>query len=416
MAVEMKNTQNNNWITKKLGDSATLKARIGWQGLTTKEYQKFGDYFLVTGTEFKNGLIDWDSCYYVNENRYNQDKYIQLKIGDVIVTKDGTIGKTAYINKLSKPATLNSGVFVIRPINDQFNSKFFYYLLTSNIFKEFLEKLSAGSTINHLYQKDFVNFNFPLPPTLAEQEAIAEALGDTDALIESLETLIAKKRRIKEGVMQELLTPKSDWISVKLESISDPNQKWSFTGGPFGSNLKSSDYKKNGIRIIQLQNIGDGIFYDEYQIFTSTEKADELISCNIYPGEIILSKMGDPVARACIIPDTYARFLMCSDGIRLAVDGKKYNTYFIYTLINSPNFRKKAENTSSGSTRKRIGLSELRELELNLPNSLIEQNRLANILLDIDNEIEYLDEKLSKTRKIKEGMMQELLTGRIRLV
>jgi type I restriction enzyme, S subunit len=118
-----------------------------------------------------------------------------------------------------------------------------------------------------------------------------------------------------------------------------------------------------GVRIIQLQNIEDGEFEDEYEIYTSTQKADELLSCNIYPGDIILSKMGDPVARAGIIPAHCNRYLMCSDGIRLAVDQKRFNTYFVYAVINAPNFRTKAENASTGSTRKRIGLTELRNLE-----------------------------------------------------
>src|SRR5690606_28217526 len=112
---------------------------------------------------------------------------------------------------------------------------------------------------------------------------------------------------------------------------ADKNIKWSFTGGPFGSNLKSSDYTSKGIRIIQLQNIGDGIFNDEYKIFTSLDKADELLSCNIYSGDIILSKMGDPVGRACIIPGDNERYLMASDGIRLAVNEKEFSKYFIFS-------------------------------------------------------------------------------------
>ncbi len=194
------------WQSKRLGDTAILKARIGWQGLTTNEYLDSGDYYLVTGTEFKNGYIDWSSCYYVSQERYKQDKNIQLKEHDVLVTKDGTIGKVAFINHIEKPATLNSGVFVIRPIKDAFHPEFFYCVLCSNVFKGFLSQLSAGSTINHLYQKDFVNFRYETPETLEEQSAIANILSDMDAEIESLETKLAKARQVKQGMMQELST------------------------------------------------------------------------------------------------------------------------------------------------------------------------------------------------------------------
>jgi len=194
------------WVEKRLGSTAVLKARIGWQGLTTAEYLDSGDYFLVTGTEFKAGYIDWDGCHFVDEFRFRQDSYIQLNQHDVLVTKDGTIGKVALVTNLQKPATLNSGVFVIRPLNDAFEPEFFYYLLGSRVFIDFLGQLSAGSTINHLYQKDFVNFKYETPPTLDEQAAIAEILLDMDADIATTELKLTKARQIKQGMMQELLT------------------------------------------------------------------------------------------------------------------------------------------------------------------------------------------------------------------
>jgi len=195
-----------NWCDKNLGKTANLKARIGWQGLTTAEYLDSGDYYLVTGTDFKDGHIDWNNCHYVDKSRYMQDKNIQLQENDVLVTKDGTIGKVALINNLDKPATLNSGVFVIRPIEDAFFPEFFYYLLLSNLFAEFLNQLIAGSTINHLYQKDFVNFTYKTPATIDEQIIISKALSDMDAEIDALKAKLDKTRQSKQGMMQELLT------------------------------------------------------------------------------------------------------------------------------------------------------------------------------------------------------------------
>ena len=194
------------WTVKRLGTTATLKARIGWQGLTTAEYLDSGDYYLVTGTEFNEGYVDWNNCHYVDESRYKQDKHIQLRERDVLVTKDGTIGKVALVTDLPRPATLNSGVFVIRPIEDSFHPEFFYHLLCSSVFTEFLTQLSAGSTINHLYQKDFVSFIYRTPPTVEEQIAIATILSDMDSEIAVLEGRLTKACEIKQGMMQELLT------------------------------------------------------------------------------------------------------------------------------------------------------------------------------------------------------------------
>jgi type I restriction enzyme S subunit len=196
------------WQEKFLGETATLKARIGWQGLTTSEYRKTGEYYLITGTEFKNGFIDWSSCYYVDEERYKQDRNIQVKAHDILVTKDGTIGKVALIKTVSKPATLNSGVFVIRPIANSFHPEFFYYLLLSEIFLTFLSQLSAGSTINHLYQKDFVTFKYFTPKSIDEQKQVANVLWDMDSEIEELEAKLHKFKMVKQGMMQSLLTGK----------------------------------------------------------------------------------------------------------------------------------------------------------------------------------------------------------------
>jgi len=197
------------WEELNIFKSSILKARIGWQGLTTKEYLNHGNYYLVTGTDFIDGKVKWESCCYVEKVRYEQDKNIQLKNDDVLITKDGTIGKVAYIEDLPGPATLNSGVFVIRPKNNGYSSLYFYYILKSVLFDDFLRRLQAGSTISHLYQKDFINFNFPVPPTIEEQRAIAKILRDMDSEIESFVHKRDKYKAIKQGMMQELLTGKT---------------------------------------------------------------------------------------------------------------------------------------------------------------------------------------------------------------
>jgi len=205
-----------------------------------------------------------------------------------------------------------------------------------------------------------------------------------------------------------------DWHLTRFADIADKRIPWSIAGGPFGSNLKAVDYRNEGVRIIQLQNIGDGFFNDNYAIYTSEEKANELLSCNIYPGEIILSKMGDPVARACFVPNSDKRYLMASDGIRLAVDKSRFDKRFVHCFINFVIFRRLAIEASTGSTRQRIGLEDLKQLYFVEP-SLIEQQAIATALSDVDALIESLDRLIAKKRDIKQAAMQELLTGKRRL-
>ena len=196
------------WVKINLSKNSKLKARIGWQGLTTAEYLDEGYSYLITGTDFKDGQIDWNGCHYVDYNRYEQDPNIQVSNGDLLLTKDGTIGKVAYVADLTRPATLNSGVFLVKPITDAYTAHFMFYVLESSVFKAFLQQLSAGSTINHLYQKDLVKFDLYVPPTKEEQEAIAGILFDMDSDIHRLERKLLKYQKIKQGMMGELLTGK----------------------------------------------------------------------------------------------------------------------------------------------------------------------------------------------------------------
>lgn len=198
------------------------------------------------------------------------------------------------------------------------------------------------------------------------------------------------------------------WHNVRLIDVTDKRIKWHFTGGPFGSNLKASDYTNSGIRVIQLQNIGDGYFVEDYKIYTSIEKSDELLGCNIYPGNIIMSKMGDPVGRACLIPDNEDRYLMCSDGIKLVIDEDKNDKYFIIKAINAEEFRRKIERSATGSTRKRISLDTLRDLTLLISNNKVEQKKIAECLGSLDDLISAVADKIETLKEYKKGLMQQL--------
>lgn len=391
------------WEVKNLMEACTLKARIGWQGLTTAEYLETGDYGLVTGTDFKNGYIDWDNCVYVEKDRYLQDKNIQLKINDVLVTKDGTIGKVAFIGKLPNPTTLNSGVFVIRPKSENVDNQFFYYLLMSFYFDDFLSKITAGSTITHLYQKDFSTFNFILP-TKTEQTAIATALSDADALINSLEKLIAKKRNIKQGAMQQLLKPKEGWEVRKLGEIAAFFK---------GKGLPKSHLKENG----KYKCIHYGELFTKYKesISSILSYTNENENCFFSISNDVLMPTSDVTPNglataSCIKQDG---IILGGDVLVIRILPSILDGLFLSFYVSQN--REKVMKLVSGSTVYHLYGSDMKDFEISYPKTE-EQNEIATILSDMDAEIQALETKLEKYRKIKLGMMQKLLTGKIRLV
>lgn len=195
----------DDWTPVTFNQVIIPKARIGWQGLKKHEYLRSGYSYLIGGTDFSNGTVNLDNIAYVTKERYDMDTNIQVSENDVLVTKDGTIGKVAIVPELNKPATLNSGVFVSRT-NSRLVPAFLFRVLQSSVFREFIDTLSAGSTIKHLYQKDLKNFEFEIPVDTKEQEAIAAVLTAMDEEIRDLETEREKIIQIREGAMDDLLT------------------------------------------------------------------------------------------------------------------------------------------------------------------------------------------------------------------
>lgn len=188
------------WSIKKIKHSTYLKGRVGWKGLTSEEYLDDGYAYLVTGTDFSTKFIDWRACHCVDQVRYEDDPFIQLQDGDLLITKDGTIGKLAIVSGLDRPACLNSGIFLVRPKSD-YTTEFMFWVLQSESFARFCDLSSMGSTIQHLYQNVFEDFSFPVP-SKDEQSAIVATLNretsKIDALVaeqEKLLTLLAEKRQ-----------------------------------------------------------------------------------------------------------------------------------------------------------------------------------------------------------------------------
>jgi type I restriction enzyme S subunit len=295
---------------------------------------------------------------------------------------------------------------------------FIYFLLQLKNTVSQISDTISGTDPPNLSLNEIKGILLTIPSEKNEQTKIANFLTAVDEKITQLTQKCDLLAQYKKGVMQQIFSQQlrfkdddgqdfPEWEETTLAQVADPKIKWSFTGGPFGSNLKAEDYTDCGVRIIQLQNIGDGVFNDGYKIYTSENKANQLQSCNIYPNEIIISKMGDPVARCCMMPINEPRYLMASDGIRLAVDNSFFNTKFIHDSINYESFRKNALEVSTGSTRRRIGLDELRGLPINYP-CLEEQTKIANFLSTLDDKINHNQTQLDAVKQYKQGLLQQL--------
>jgi len=171
------------WEFDKLSNHLIIKGRIGWKGLKTGEYLKEGGYAIINGLAIKENKVDWSECDRITKERYDESPEIQLKENDILMTKDGTIGKIAFIDKLKEPTSVASGIFVIRNNSDELYSKYLFYCFKSDYFNWLVDSRIEGSVVPHLYQRDIVELKIPLPP-LPEQQSIAKILSDLDLKIE----------------------------------------------------------------------------------------------------------------------------------------------------------------------------------------------------------------------------------------
>lgn len=203
----------SHWKVIKVKNTCYLKGRIGWQGLKTNEFIDDGPY-LITGTDFRNGGIDWNTCVHITEDRYDEAIQIQIKEGDLLITKDGTIGKLAIVKNMPYKTSLNSGVLLIRCIKDLYINKFLYYVLSSGVFWKWYKINQTGnSTILHLYQEKFKEFQYALPD-LEEQQQIIYFLDKKcsviDFAIAKKEQLIEKLEAYKKSLIYECVTGKRE--------------------------------------------------------------------------------------------------------------------------------------------------------------------------------------------------------------
>ena len=212
--IEWIGTIPKSWSLIRLKNAAWLKGRIGWQGLRADEFKDDESLpYLITGTDFYNGIVNWDTCVHITEERFNQDRNIQIKEDDLLITKDGTIGKVAIAKKCPQRVSLNSGIFIIRNIGKyKYYSRFMYYVLQSDEFIEWYSVANAGnSTILHLNQEKFYNFVFALPD-IESQKYIAERLdvkcAHIDYSISEKYDQLSKLDSYKKSIIYEYVTGK----------------------------------------------------------------------------------------------------------------------------------------------------------------------------------------------------------------
>lgn len=413
------------WKTTKLFNLCTIKGRIGWNGLRSDEFKEKSFAYLVTGQDFVSSDINWDRCYQIDKDRYDEDPFIQLSNGDILITKDGTIGKIAKVRNMDKPACLNSGIFVLKQRKETFDQNYLYWYLVSPILLAYNAYInSGGTTIMHLYQNVFERFPLLIPP-ISDQHKIADYLDskckEIDSLINLQEQMIAQLTDYKQSVISEAVTkglnPNAELVSSGIEWIGAVPKKWSINKvnrlfGLIGSgttpNTSDDDAFVGSINWLQSGDINGGIITNaskkisndtlvKYSVL-SVYKAPFIIVAmyGASVGNISISHIDACVNQACcVLSDSKIDFTYAFYAIKSA------QRYLIFRAV--------------GGGQPNISQYTLRQLWIPEP-PLAEQRAIASYLdskcNEIDSLIELKQQKIESLKDYKKSVIFEAVTGK----
>lgn len=392
------------WDVDAIG-SITLSVATGGN---YKNSTQISPYPLIKMGNISRGYINLNKVEYVIDSvPIEKDKLIY---GDVLFNTRNTpelVGKVAIWKNELPLAYFNSNLLRFS-FNLEKSNPFFVNLIfnTEKTISEFKNIAKGTTSVAAIYPQDMLKVKIQIPP-LCEQERIAEALSDVDSMISSLEKLIAKKKAVKQGAMQELLTGKKrlpgftgEWKSILLEDVcvfyngGTPSKKRSDWWNGCIPWISSSDLCENSITSVSINRY-------------ITQDALDHSATRLCPKNAvsIVSRVG--VGKVAVTPCE-----LCTSQDFTTIVSSAHNPYFLaYMLVP---IMKDMAMQAQGTSIKGVTVEDIAKIKISTP-SIKEQNQIVSILSDMDKEIEALEQKLEKTRQIKQGMMQQLLTGKIRL-
>ena len=329
----------------------------------------------------------------------------RLLSGDLVITIRGTTGRVAIVPEALNNANITQDTARVR-VKSQ-SVEFLFFLFQSQMIQAQISLYTVGQAVKGINIRDVKVLVVPIP-NICEQKAIAEVLGDADALIESLEQLIVKKRRLKQGAMQELLTGKKRLPGFEVK----PGYKQTEVG------VIPEDWDLENIENLACvttgnKNTQDHIDDGQFPFFVRSKKVERINSFS-FDGEAVLTA-GDGVGTGKVFHYIQGKFdahqrVYCISGFSENLNGYFFFHYFknnFYTRI-----MKMTAKSSVDSVRREM----ITRMLIPIPRVRAEQDAIATVLSDMDAEIAALEAKLAKARQVKQGLMQVLLTGKVRLV
>ena len=412
------------WRIRQLGQSAYIKARIGWRGLSADEYTNEGP-LLVAGTHIKGSRIDWASCDHISRFRYEESPEIQLQRDDIILSKDGTLGRIGIVEHLPGTATINGTMMLVRPDTRVFWPRFLYYYLQGNNFRRFIKEKVSGSSVPHIFQRDIVRMLAPEPP-LPEQRKIAAILSAMDDTIEKTQAVVDQVQVVKRGLMQELLTKglpgrhtrfkqtemgkiPECWETIRLGDIAAiRGGKRMPKGRPFARSttpypyIRVCDFKNNSIDPTGLQYV---LPEDQAKIGRYTISKDDLYIS--IAGTLGIVGTVPPALDGAQLTENAAKIVIN--------DPKNADKDFLKIAMQTQHCQNQlARLRGIGGGVPKLALFRIEQVRLPLPDQR-EQREIVEVMDSIGLYHTTLSSQLDAAARLKSALMSVLLGGELRV-
>ena len=393
------------WIVSTIGSIADVKTGPFGSALHAEDYVQDGTPIITVEHLGETGLTRQNLPKVSEEDRHRLSAY-SMQEGDIVFSRVGSVDRNAYVTASENGWLFSGRILRIRAKSEELSTQYLGYYFKSEDAKERIRNVAVGQTMASLNTKLMNAFKVVLP-TVEEQKNIAALLSNMDTLISTLEKQIAKKKAIKQGTMQELLTGKrrlpgfsGEWQNIVLGTVS------SFYNGGTPSKTRKNWWSGN-IPWISSSDLSESTITS---VKISRFVSQEAVACSatrICPRNavLIVSRVG--VGKVAVSPCE-----LCTSQDFTTIVSSRHNPYFLAYMLMP--IMKKLAIQSQGTSIKGITTEDIQKIAIPTPSEE-EQNAIVDILADTDSEIEALEQKLKKYRQVKQGMMQQLLTGKIRL-
>ena len=383
--------------TVKLGDFLYIKGRIGWKGLKKKEYLTTGDYRIINGESLTTDGIDWDKAGYITKERYDESPEIMLENNDILISKDGTIGKIGFVKELDKPTTVASGIFVVRNLKPEIiNTRFIYNFLCSKHFKDFIVTRTEGSVISHLYQKDFVELDFPLP--------LIEVQNKIVSILDNISDKIDLNKQINKNLEQQAKALYKDWFFDFSPFSTDGNLPDGWRLGTVGDIIQLHDSKRVPLSGAERDKMAK--VYPYYGATSLMDYVDNYLFDGVYLllGEdgTVVDSLGFP-----ILQYVYGQFWV-NNHAHIITGKEGFSVEELYLFFNLTNIN----SIVTGAVQQKVSQQNLKKVPAIIPSKQA-LGDFDEIIQPIFAQIRNLRDENTNLAQLRDTLLPKLMSGEL---